>query len=470
MGGLFCSYYVENRIASLRKAIINSQLSDIKKILASENESYGNPFKFVGKMLSLCSKSKSDQDDKDSDLLNSQIDKQGNTPLTLSIQSCQPESFKMLLLELNADPNKANYLTGYTPLHTLASTKCSASSIRTSSSKKSIEKKESNTTSASSSPIISSSFNNGSDLHVAKETMYIHVDNNEVCVMSEPILRDMIHLLAEKGADLNKSIQMTDNGEQKNYANPLLLSMYNYNLIAADELLKMGCDCNYQEEGKRLSCLDLVCYLSSVEMVNLLLNDEMRFVKLKIDIKSLNGNNCLHWLALSKKNEDLNIFQLIINFLTKRFEHSNFSSPTHSESSNTSSLVENGRAFYLNSLDEHLKSFLDQQNNEMQTPLMLAASRNKQNLVKQLLDYEASIDLEDKYGKTAINYASKNHACLNLLKSFNKIKMISIKKNSLKYSKSVPNPGNVTNTIDSNTKTSTTITVEPFKNNFAKVI
>ena len=90
----------------------------------------------------------------------------------------------------------------------------------------------------------------------------------------------------------------------------------------------------------------------------------------------------------------------------------------------------------------------------MQTPLMLAALKNKQSLVKQMLDYEASIDATDKQGKTALSYASKSYASLNLLKSFQKIKMISFRKTTMNKSTSDtyfnPNNDTVSSMVSSN--------------------
>ena len=76
----------------------------------------------------------------------------------------------------------------------------------------------------------------------------------------------------------------------------------------------------------------------------------------------------------------------------------------------------------MNGLDNYLKKFLDQTNNDLQTPLMLAALNNKQHLVRQILDYDATIDLKDKEGKTAYFYAKKSRSCSQLLQSFSKIK------------------------------------------------
>ena len=79
----------------------------------------------------------------------------------------------------------------------------------------------------------------------------------------------------------------------------------------------------------------------------------------------------------------------------------------------------------------HFKSFIDQINNEKQTALMIAAMNNRQNLVKSLLDYGADIDLVDKNGMKASNYAKQN-SCGLIVNSYLKVKN-QTSKNSLDY-------------------------------------
>ena len=97
MGGIFCSYYIENRIARLRVAILNSHLDEIKKELRA-GVRHQTP----------------------DTLVNSEIDTYGNTPLLFSIESRQINAFRVLLLEFQADPNKPNSYTDFRPLHVLA--------------------------------------------------------------------------------------------------------------------------------------------------------------------------------------------------------------------------------------------------------------------------------------------------------------------------------------------------------------
>lgn len=94
MGSIFCSYYFNNRVSRIRKAIEKSEVDKLKGEL--EN--------FVRK-------------ENASNLMNLSIDSYGNTPLILSIEARQLKSFLYLLQELNVDPNKQNEFTLLSPLH-----------------------------------------------------------------------------------------------------------------------------------------------------------------------------------------------------------------------------------------------------------------------------------------------------------------------------------------------------------------
>jgi hypothetical protein len=67
----------------------------------------------------------------------------------------------------------------------------------------------------------------------------------------------------------------------------------------------------------------------------------------------------------------------------KKYTMSNTPSPISSTSS-TEMSSELEKNLYLNGLDEAIKNFLDQTNNEMQTPLMIASLNNKQHLVRKI--------------------------------------------------------------------------------------
>ena len=354
--------------------------------------------------------------------------------MTLSIETGQLESFKFLLIQLNADPNKCHYTTGYSPLHILATTRCQAN-INYKSRKNSSPNSSGSRT--SSRIVLINQPSQQVSTNIEKDPM-AQISSNDMGVLSDDVLKEMVYLLVDKGADMNKTIQVPIFNELvfNPHVNPLMLAIYNSNFIVVEELLNLGCDCNYQEENSKLSAIHLACYLSSFELVNLLLDDEMRFVKILLDSKSSSGNNCMHWLALSKIPDDIGIFKLIINYLTRKFTSSNASSPTSTNSMTEWSNESIGRR-NLKGLDSYLRTFLDQTNNEMQTPLMLASLNNKQHLVRQILDYDATIDIKDKDGRTAYAYAKKNQSCSQLLQSFSKIKILSIKKSQYKINASM---------------------------------
>lgn len=82
-------------------------------------------------------------------------------------------------------------------------------------------------------------------------------------------------------------------------------------------------------------------------------------------------------------------------------------------------------------MDVKVKEFVNEVSEESgQTPLMFACMKNKLNLVKILLDYDACSDVKDVNGKNAAGYAKNNESCLFLLNSFSKMKKITMKKKS----------------------------------------
>lgn len=107
----------------------------------------------------------------------------------------------------------------------------------------------------------------------------------------------------------------------------------------------------------------------------------------------------MHWLARSKKDNTNYIFQMIMDQLRR-----------------TKSRYDNEEV----SMGDHLKSFIDQVNDKKQTALMLAVANNHQNLVKCLLDFNASTELKDENDMTAMDYAGQN-SCAQLINSFKTI-------------------------------------------------
>ena len=101
MGIIFCSYIIDTKISRIRSAIINSELSEIKAQI-KDSASTVNSI---------------------NDLVDSEIDQLGNTPLLLSIEARQLTSFCFLLTEFTPNLNRGNYYTDFKPLHVLALTK-----------------------------------------------------------------------------------------------------------------------------------------------------------------------------------------------------------------------------------------------------------------------------------------------------------------------------------------------------------
>jgi ankyrin repeat protein len=421
---LFCSYYIENQITQLRRAIAESKLNEMCQKLKSKDKVYDQE-----QEIEYNSVKKS----KISELVDSEIDLFGNTALLYSIEMKQLNSFKFLLLELNADPNKPNYYSGHTPLHVLAQCKVQQPSDQRDS-------KKSKVTFVSAS--VSSSIGGSEPISLSPNKLAFRLDNLSSASKGEANLSsssssgnsdsdlaqkpmnlndfmEMVDLLIDKKASINMPVKVNKNQLGRfdiKFATPLLFAIFNQNKVMVNRLIKAGCDTNYQDSYSKISALQMACYMGSIDIIAILLDNN----KSKVDLysKSKEGSNCLHWLAISEK-DDIGILRLIMNHLTKEFE---------TKYVNETKLPTSEPDFY-NKLDAYLKDFIDQTNDNKQTPLMLAANLNKQNLVKSLLDYEAGIDLKDINDLTAINYSNQN-SCMELIKSYNKVKKITLKKSS----------------------------------------
>jgi ankyrin repeat protein len=114
--------------------------------------------------------------------------------------------------------------------------------------------------------------------------------------------------------------------------------------------------------------------MSQIESIYLLINHP----KLNVNVKSKNDNTCLHFLALSH-DDNIAAVQIILKMGIE----------------------------------------IDAINNRGQTALMLAARQDKQNMVKALLDQNASTSLTCNKDLNASQYARRN-ACSKLITSFAK--------------------------------------------------
>ena len=103
------------------------------------------------------------------------------------------------------------------------------------------------------------------------------------------------------------------------------------------------------------------------------------------DVRSSNGFNCLHWLALSER-DDFAPLHLLARALKRMLTKSSSLPATSVE---------------LSSFEVTLKSFINQPTSRAgQTPLMLASIHNKQNMCKFLLDNDVCIP-----GMSIFNFA-----------------------------------------------------------------
>jgi ankyrin repeat protein len=399
MGTLMCSYIFDNKLTRLRNAIIRADLEEVKvelksfKSASTNGNSSGASFSRAQEEIYL------------SDLINGQIDTEGNTPLLFSIKMLQFESFKSLLLELKADPNTKNFYTDYAPLHLCAvankmtpgehlnseknKKKVSDISMFTMNTQTNGERNERSVSMNDAFPTAKSSFESlpyGSVDYVPSVNQARRVRRP----FDHQMLRDMIRLLVENGANVDLEAKVTKQTqivlETVEHVTPLFLAIYHSNIVACDELIQLGSNLNYQEKSSKMTPLHLACYLSKKEICYMLLSKS----SIKIDLKSSDGNGCMHWLALNDK-DDIGILQLFV------------------------------RHFRSSANETDLIAFINDKNDKLQTPLMLASMQNKINCVKFLLDNGASIDFQDKHGQNALAYAKQN-SCLQLLETYLKLK------------------------------------------------
>lgn len=194
------------------------------------------------------------------------------------------------------------------------------------------------------------------------------------------------------------------------FVSPLHVAVYNKNIAAINLLIKNGCNVNQCDPISKITPLHMACHMSKLEVISALLSSKL----IDVESKSKNGFNCLHWLALSDNNENtFGIAMLLMSNLIKKYE----------------SMYESNSSDFLHICDKKIKNFVNEMGIRLgQTPLMLACLKNKVNLIKILLDYDAIIDLKDNNGNSACDYGKKNESCAYLLNSFYKFRKITMNK------------------------------------------
>lgn len=198
--------------------------------------------------------------------------------------------------------------------------------------------------------------------------------------------------------------------ESIRYVSPLHVAVYNQNTTAVNLLIKNGCNVNQCDPVSKITPLHMACHMSKLEIVDALLQSK----SIDLEFKSRNGFNCLHWLALSDNDENnFRIGTMLLSSLIRKYE----------------SMYGSNSSDFLHVYEKKTRNFVNQQGVELnQTPLMLACYKNKINLVKILLDYDAIIDAKDKNGNLARDYGQKNESCAFLLNSFCKFRKLTMKR------------------------------------------
>lgn len=368
MGSVFCSYIIDNRFTRLRNAIDDSNEKQLREFFT-----------------------------KHKDLIDCQIDKYGNTPLIYAVQQAKLDSCRVLL-ELGANPNKANELTMVTPLHAA----CTLKTLKSNSSVYNVNHEQLSTSMnalhvLSISQLLSTLTNqnneNKQQNSITKKdssdstTTNSSNDSTNVLITNTETISDIINVLVARGADINKVInteKMDDNSITTTKLTPLMLAIERRNMTAIEALIAAGADINYQDHNSHICALHLACGIGNVYLINKLLEHGANPY-----LKSKGGNSALHWLALNYKDE--------ISGLLTVLHYTNY-------------LINVNLA-----------------NDCGQTPLMLAAMKNKQNMVNQLLENDALTEITDNKGLTVMDYA-KDPSCLHMLTSFEHVRYMRAKK------------------------------------------
>ena len=320
---------------------------------------------------------------KNPDIIDKECDRDGNTPLIYAVQNAKLEACRVLL-ELGADANKINSTTSITPIHvacTLKSLKNISSVVNINETNNVLAKEivvsktdsqNSSTSSDSSSPVLQGK---GSDTTLTNT--------------SNETISEIVELLVKHGANINAPIDteklyLYGSNVTTTKLTPLMLAIELRNMTVIEALLKANVDVNYQDVESHICALHLACGIGNVALIKKLLEHNGNPY-----LKSRGGNSALHWLALNNK-DDLTCISAILN-------HTNYM------------------------ININLK------NDTGQTALMLAAMKNKQSMLKVLLDNGASISFKDNNGHTAMDYAL-NASCSNLLQSFKLVEKITMRK------------------------------------------
>jgi ankyrin repeat protein len=110
-------------------------------------------------------------------------------------------------------------------------------------------------------------------------------------LIDEAMLREMVRLLIEKGADknslasLNRYTKQIDIGFGIKKVTPLMVAVLSKNIVAIEELIKADCNCDYQEEGSLVNALHIACKLTRVDIVGVL----VEIGNADLSLKSRNG-------------------------------------------------------------------------------------------------------------------------------------------------------------------------------------
>lgn len=381
MGSVFCSYIIDNRLTRLRNAIEESNVTKIREII-----------------------------EKNPDITDKECDRDGNTPLIFSIQNAKLDVCRVLL-ELGANANKINTNTLITPLHvacTLKALKANSLIVNTDDTDKILN--QDNPTPVAKTESQNSGSSSGSDgINSTSPIVKTQAMNGEIQVKISDYetINEIIGLLVKHGADINKPIDtdklyLYGSNVTTTKLTPLMFAIELRNMIAIDALLKLNADVNYQDVESHICALHLACGIGNANLIKKLLENSGNPY-----LKSRGGNSALHWLALNNKDDMNSLLSILV--------HTN----------------------YL--ININLK------NDNGQTPLMLAAMKNKQNMIKALLDNGASLVFKDNNGQTVMDYAS-NQSCIHLLQSFKFVEKIA--KRKLSKSKLSLNIGDTKNTIN----------------------
>lgn len=203
---------------------------------------------------------------------------------------------------------------------------------------------------------------------------------------------DIVEVLLKHQSDLMEQ-------DEKNKNTTLMYAIAKGFFDIAEVLIRHGARTEYSEEEKPCVPLHIACVSGNVEAVNFLLSKNVN-----IDIKDENKTTSLHY-AVRKGHEQ--VVELLLEHGADFTARNNHDSVLHAAVS--SGNIKIAKLILKKIRSNHdFQKYIDLKDTEGDTPLMWAAEKGLVDMTKLLLNNGAAVDLKNKIGMTALDWAIKN--------------------------------------------------------------